>query len=97
MNPAVLEQRPGTDVECIKPFADKCCKSSIDLAVVCGVESLDFQPERTSRRLYVVPLALSSGINWINKQSHTPGRRNKLMQDPQPLSSELRHEKIDAG
>src|SRR6476660_6811708 len=97
MNPAVREQRAGSDVEGVKPFADKCCRGCIDLAVVGGVENVDFQPDRTSRSLYVVPLAIGRWISRINKQPHTPGRRDKLMQDSQPLCSQLRHEKIDTG
>src|SRR6516165_3807685 len=97
MNLPVREQRGGTDVESVKPFADRCCKSRIDLAAAARVENVDFKSDRTGCRLYVVPLALGRRISGINKQPHASGGRDKLMQDSQPLCSQLRHEKIDTG
>src|SRR5262249_36603925 len=97
MNPAVPEKRVGTEVEGVKPLADECSKSRIDLAAAARVEDVDFKSDRTGRRLCIALLALGRRISRVNKQPHTAGRGHKLTQDTQPLCRQFRREKIDTG
>ncbi len=78
----------GTDEQGIGALARKGGKGCIDLAIVLGVENLDFQSERGSGCLHVPHRGLGvRSTGRIDEHGNTNGLGYQVMQEPQPPRS----------
>jgi hypothetical protein len=74
------------DEQGIGPFASNIFKRGIDLTAGVGVEDLDCQPERATRRFNFPQLPLGSrGRSPSDEDGDTSGPRHQIPQVLQPL------------
>jgi hypothetical protein len=93
----VEEERVSTDQERVDSVADKRREGSLDLTAVARLNNIDLHSEHSSRRSHVIHHALDIRIARIDQQSDAGDCGEKLAQQPQCLSAQLRLEEVQAS
>jgi hypothetical protein len=78
-------------------FSDESREGGVDLGIVARICEIDLLAESGSRRLHLLDARLRSRIGRVDERRQPAGAGPQLMQQPQPLCTELLGEVAHAG
>ena len=93
---AAVEERIGTDDECVGMLLDKSIKGGLEFALGAGFQDIKLHALRPRRFLHGFDVARDIRIVRVHQQGDQPGLGNQLGKQLEPLGRQLAAEDAEA-